>query len=182
MRVFFRWVLVAAVTLALILAIAFTIGSTIPEKIEVSRSIVINRPPENIFWVLGDYENLALWHPQYRSVSVISSPGEKPLRWRATYTDGRTANIVVAEDNPPLRYAERIADSNLPFSGGWTLDMERRDLTTKVTAHSTAELHRPLDRLFVRLFVKPDLEVDRILDGLKRRVETATVKPTAATS
>jgi hypothetical protein len=91
-------------------------------------------------------------------------------------------DIVVSEDNPPTRYAERIAGRDLPFSGGWTLDMERRELTTKVTAHSVAELHRPLDRLFVHLFVKPDVEMDRILSSLKRRVETATVTPTPATS
>ena|SRR5690242_10498299 len=182
MPAFVRWGLVVALTVALILAVAFTIGSTMSAKIEVTRTIVIDRPPENVFWVLGDYANLALWHPQYRSVSVISSPGDKPMRWRATYTDGRTADIVVSEDNPPVRYAEQISDPNLPFSGGWTLDMERLDLTTKVTAHSTAELHRPLDRLFVRLFVKPDLEVDRILASLKRRVESATITPAPATS
>jgi uncharacterized protein YndB with AHSA1/START domain len=166
----------------LILAVAFTVGSTMPEKLEVTRSVTINRPPENVFWVLNDYNSLALWHPQYRSTSLISSPGDKPVRWRATYTDGRVANIVVSEDNPPERYAERIADANLPFSGAWVLDMERRDLSTKITAHSISEIHRPLDRLFVHLFVKPELELDRILAGLKRRVESSTVTPTAATS
>ena len=82
----------------------------------------------------------------------------------------------------PYYYAERISDTNLPFSGGWKLDLERRELTTQVTVHSRSELHWPLDRLFVRLFVKPEREVDKILDGLKRRVEGSTVKPTAATS
>ena len=62
------------------------------------------------------------------------------------------------------------------------MDLQRRELTTQVTVYSHAELHRPLDRVFVHLFVKPDLEVEKILSGLKRRVESSTVKPSAATS
>jgi hypothetical protein len=182
MQVFFRWLLVAALAVILILAVAFAAGARLPARIEVTRTVVINRPPENIWWVLTDYNSLSLWHPQYRGTRIISSPGEKPVRWRAIYTDGRTANVTVSEEGFPLRYAEQISDTALPFSGKWQLDMERNDLTTKVTAHSTAELHRPLDRLFVHLFVKPDLELDKILAGLKRRVESSTVNPTPATS
>jgi predicted HAD superfamily phosphohydrolase len=113
---------------------------------------------------------------------MTSLPGEKPTRWRATYTDGRTCNFVVLEEDAPRRYAERISDTNVPFAGAWNLELERRELTTQVTAHSRVELHRPLDRLFVRLFVKPEVEVEKILNGLKRRVEGSTVNPTPATS
>jgi uncharacterized membrane protein len=182
MQVFFRWVLIATSAVVLILAIAFAAGATLPARIEVTRTVVINRPAEDIWRVLTDYNSLALWHPQYRGTRMVSNPGEKPVRWRALYTDGRSANVAVSEESFPLRYAEQISDADLPFSGKWQLRMEPSDLTTKVIAHSTAELHRPLDRLFVRLFVKPDLELDKILAGLKRRVESATVNPTPATS
>jgi len=182
MRGLLRWALIAGISLALIVAIAFAVGAALPAKIQVTRSVVINRPPENVFWVLNDYQNIPLWHPQFRGAAVLTNPGDKPVRWRATYTDGLKADIEVSEDNPPARYSERIADPNLPFSGYWTLEMERHDLTTKVTAHCTSELHRPLDRLLVRLFVKPNVDVEHILAGLKRRVETATITPTAATS
>jgi uncharacterized protein YndB with AHSA1/START domain len=136
MQVFFRWLLIAALAVVLILAIAFAAGAVLPARIDVTRSVVINRPPENIWRVLTDYNSLSLWHPQYRGTRIISNPGEKPVRWRALYTDGRTANVTVAEENFPLRYAEKISDIDLPFSGRWQLQMERSDLTTKVTAHS----------------------------------------------
>jgi uncharacterized protein YndB with AHSA1/START domain len=174
--------IIFAGTCAMVIGGAFAVGSRMPSQIEVTRTISINRPPENVWWVLTDYNSFPLWHPQYRSAGIVSPLGEKPIRWRATYTDGRTANMIVAEENAPNHYAERISDTNLPFSGSWTLDLERRELTTEVTVHSHAELHRPLDRLLVHLFVTPELEVEKILNGLKRRVEASTVKPTAATS
>lgn len=182
MQLFVKWTAVAALTAVLIVAIALVAGAFLPAKIEVTRTISINRPPQSVWWVLTDYSNLTLWHPQYRSVRMVSSPGENPIRWLAIYTDGRTANVVVTESNYPTRYAEQISDRNLPFTGAWKLDLEGRDLTTRVTVHSKVELHRPLDRLFVHLFVRPGEEVDRILLGLKRRVESVTIKPSAATS
>jgi hypothetical protein len=177
-----RWALVAIGTFALIFAAAIALGTALPSQIEVTRTISINRPPENVWWVLTDYNSLSLWHPQYRSAVMTSLPGERPIRWRATYTDGRTCNIAVSDENAPKHYAERITDTNVPFAGAWDLDLERRDLTTQVTAQSRVELHRPLDRLFVHMFVKPDLEIEKILNALKRRVEASTVNPTPATS
>lgn len=181
-KILLKWALVVIGAFALVVTVAIAVGMTMPAQIEVTRTISINRPPENIWWVLTDYNGLTLWHPQYKSTAIVSSPGEKPTRWRATYTDGRTANVEVSDEHSPVHYAERISDTNLPFSGGWEVDLERRELTTQVTVHSHAKLHRPLDRVFVRLFVKPEREVEKILDGLKRRVEGSTVKPTAATS
>jgi hypothetical protein len=176
-----KWVLVAVGIFVVVIAAAMAVGFTLPAQIEVTKTIAINRPPENVWWVLTDYNNLSLWHPQYRGSFMTSLPGEKPTRWLATYTDGRTATVEVSVADYPNHYAERIIDAKLPFGGNWKLDLERRELTTEVTVHSHAELHRPLDRVFVRLFVKPDLEVERILEGLKRRVETTTVKPSPGT-
>ena len=84
MRVYIKGAVTAAATLGGMLGIAYGVGSVLPARIEVTRSISINRPPENVCWVLTDYNSLALWHPQYRSAATISYPGEKPVRWRAT--------------------------------------------------------------------------------------------------
>ena len=172
-----KWALIAVGAFALVVAAGMAVGLTIPPQIDVVKTISINRPPENVWWVLTDYNNMWQWHPQYKSAWMTSSPGEKPTRWRATYTDGRTATVEVSEADFPNHYAEHIADRNVPFAGGWKVDLERREMTTEVIVHSHAELRRPLDRVFVRLFVKPDQEVEKILQGLKRRVESTTVKP-----
>jgi len=181
-KTFLKCALVAIGTFALLIAAAIAYGTTLPSQIEVTKTISINRPRENVWWVLTDYNSLTLWHPQYKAARMISSPGEKPTRWRATYTDGRSADVEVSEESYPLHFVERIADTNLPFAGYWKVELERRELTTQVTVHSHAELHRAMDRVFVHLFVKPDVEVEKILSGLKRRVESSTVKPSAATS
>jgi hypothetical protein len=173
--------LVSATALATV--IAFAVGAMLPERIQVRRVIGINRPPENVWWVLTDYGNMPLWHPHYRSAAPLSNPGDKPMRWRATYSDGLSANVEVWEENYPTSLAERISDPKLPFAGSWKIDLVRKEqLNSQVTAQSTVDLRRPLDRLFVRMFVKPEAELDKILNSLKRRVETSTVKPSAATS
>jgi uncharacterized protein YndB with AHSA1/START domain len=161
--------------------VAFGIGATIPPRIEVSRQVEIARPPEAVWWVLTDYGNLALWHPQYRNSAAISLPGDKPVRWRATYTDGYTVTAEVVEETYAASLVEQITDKQLPFTGRWRVELARSDRNTVVTAHSTVELHRPLDRLFVRLFSSPDSELEKILLALKRRVESVTVQSPADT-
>src|SRR4051794_12765620 len=118
--VFVRWALGAVGAVVLVFALAMGYGTMIPSRIEVTRTIFINRPPENVWWVLTDYNNLSLWHPQYKGAQMTSLPGEKPTRWRAIYTDGRVCDVEVAEEDAPTRYAEKLADTNLPFAGGWT--------------------------------------------------------------
>src|ERR1051325_1632253 len=176
-KLLLKWFAVLAGAMGLLVTTAFAIGSMLPARIEVRRAIAINRPPENVWWVLTDYNNMALWHPQYRRSAAVSNPGDRPMRWRATYTDGITANVEVVQERYPSLLAERISDTNLPFAGSWKIDLARKELTSLVTVQSTVDLRRPLDRLSVRLFVKPEAELDKILNSLKRRVETSTVKP-----
>ena len=177
-----KWSLILFGGMILLFLAAVVAGSMLPPRIEVRRAIAINRPPENVWWVLTDYTNMSLWHPQYKAAAPLSDPGDKPMRWRATYTDGLAANVEVWQERYPTLLAERISDPRLPFAGSWKVEMERKERTSQVTVHSIVDLRRPLDRLFVRLFVKPDAELDKILNSLKRRVESTTVKPSEATS
>jgi hypothetical protein len=176
-----KWVMIVCGIPAICYVAATAAGALLPERIEVTRSIVINRPVENVYWILTDYNNEALWHPQYREAQAISAPGEKPIRWRAMYTDGVIANIEVTEERYPSHLAERISDKNLPFAGGWSVDLDRDGEMCRVTAHSTVEIRRRLDRVFVRWVGHPEADLAKILAGLKERVESSTMKPPAAT-
>ena len=166
----------------LLLVAALAVGTMLPSRIQVRRVISINRPPENVWWVLTDYSNMAVWHPQYKRTAPASAAGDKPMKWRATYTDGISALVEVWQEKYPTFLAERITDPKLPFNGNWKIELLRKELTTQVTAQSTVELRRPLDRVLVRVFVRPEAEMDKILNSLKRRVETSTIKPSPATS
>ena len=181
-KLLLKWFLVLAGAIAALYVFALVAGNLLPARIQTRRVIAINRPPENVWWVLTDYNNMALWHPQYRSAAPISNPGDKPIRWRATYTDGVTATVEVWQERYPTFLAERITDPKLPFAGNWKIDLARKGLTSLVTVQSSVELRRPLDRVFVHMFIRPDAELDRILNSLKRRVESATVMPSNATS
>jgi Polyketide cyclase / dehydrase and lipid transport len=181
-KLLLKWLLLLTGAISLLYVIALVAGTLLPARIEARRIISINRPPENVWWVLTDYTNMALWHPQYKSAAPVSNPGDKPMRWRAIYTDGLAATVEVWQERYPTFLAERISDPKLPFSGNWKVDLLRKDLTSQVTVQSSVELRKPFDRLFVRLFVRPEAELDRILNSLKRRVESTTIKPTPATS
>ena len=182
LKLLLKWLLTAASVLGVVYLSGMLAGLTLPEAIDVGASITINRPPETVWWVLTDYSGAAGWQPQFKNSEMTSAPGEEPVRWRATYADGYVVNFEVKERNFPTHLREQISDRNLPFSGDWTIDLARTGEQCRVTARSHAEIHRPIDRLFVRWFVRPDTELERILASLKRRVETSTVKPTPATS
>jgi len=181
-KLFGRWLLLTTVLLAVAYLGAILWGSFLPARLEASADILINRPPENVWWVLTDYNNQALWHPQYKEAQATSGPGDKPIRWLVRYTDGQQVNIEVQDENYPTHLVERIADTGLPFAGGWTVDLERSGGMCQVTVHSRVEIHKPLDRLVLGWFVKPNVELEQILAALRRRVESSTVKPSPAAS
>ena len=181
-KLFGKWIALAVAALAVAFSGAMLWGWMLPAHLEAKRSVVINRPPETVWWVLTDYNNAALWHPQYKTSRAISAPGEKPIRWRVLYTDGKVANIEVREEKYARHLVEGIADAKLPFTGSWTVDLEPDDEMCKVTVHSSVVIRRPLDRLFVHWLVDPQVELAKILNALRLRVETSTVRPTPGTS
>jgi uncharacterized protein YndB with AHSA1/START domain len=154
-------------------------GYVFPSRIEAAARITINRPPENVWWVLTDYNHMAAWHPQYRNATTLTPPGEAPLRWQIEYSDGYVVNAEVVEEKFPSRLVERITDGNLPFGGGWTVELTPVGPNTEVTVHSKVEIHAPIQRLIVHLLVPAQTELERILEALKGRVESVTVRPGA---
>src|SRR5260370_30301 len=109
-----KWLLMACGALAVLYLCGVVAGSLLSGTIEASDSIVINRPPETVWWVLSDHNSAALWDPQYKYAQTTSAPGDKPTRWRATYTDGYVVNVEVKEETYPSRVVEQISDNNLP--------------------------------------------------------------------
>ena len=169
-----KWMLWAVGAMAGVFLTIVLVGWTFPVAETTTNTITINRPPQNVWWILTDYNNASQWHPQFREAVMLSLPGDKPMRWRGTYTDGAVVNFEVVESDFPKRLVERIADNNLPFGGTWTVVIRTDDLRTSVvTVQARAENYNPFNRFVVHLFVNPSAEVDRILKALKSRVESS---------
>ena len=168
-----KWLLWAIGAIGGVFLVIALIGWSFPVAETTTNTVTINRPPESIWWVLTDYNNASSGQPQFRESSMVSVPGEKPVRWRAVYTDGYPVNFEVVESEFPRHLVERIADTGVPFGGTWTVDIRVEGTLSRVTVKARAENYNPFTRFMVHLFVNPPAEVNRILLSLKSRVESS---------
>jgi hypothetical protein len=79
---------------------------------EVSTTIEIAAPPENVWAVLADLASYPQWHPVYRAVTGQLSAGSKLTITTTVPATGRTmtarVTVVTAEPGTELRWVSRL--------------------------------------------------------------------------
>ena len=114
-----KFVLILGAVLLAILLAPFVIGSFLPLEHTVSKSVALEAPTDEVFALLTDVEDYALWRSGLKSVEVLD---EEPLRFRES---GSYGDVVFEEvsRNEPDQIVIRIAEDDQPYGGQWTYDL-----------------------------------------------------------
>ncbi|MBI2890795.1 MAG: SRPBCC family protein [Nitrospirae bacterium] len=111
------------VGLAVILAVAFGVGTSLPREHIAAREISLHQPPDAVWTVVSDPLASAQWRPNVGQIESLESESGRP-RWREHYTNGDALTLEIVASDPPSRLITRVADPEAPFGGTWTLDIE----------------------------------------------------------
>ncbi len=114
-----KWVMLAAVALALIVAVAALIGAMLPVKHHASRKARYGVAPDVLYAAIAGPPD---WRPGVKRFgSLPEKDGRK--QWWEEDARGQRLTFELLEAKPARRLVTRLADPTLPFGGTWTYEI-----------------------------------------------------------
>lgn len=150
--------------LVLLVGIMALIGSRLPKSHVASRSIVLCKPPQEVYAVVRDFSSIPKWRSDVKQVEV-EAPQGGPVYFREI---GRhdTVNYELTEDIPGQRMTTRIRDTDLGYSGQWTYFFAPEKGGTRLTIREDGEVSNVLFRFMSRFIFGHTATIDSYLTSL----------------
>ena len=114
-----RTLVILALTLVALIGGLGLWGVTLPRDHRATSRVTLTAPPESVYNVMRDLGSLPAWWKDAKTVTPV--PGNDGWeRWREEM-DGFEMTVVVAEEEPAIRFVTRIETGpDAPFGGTWT--------------------------------------------------------------
>jgi hypothetical protein len=161
-----RWIINVFVGLAAIVGAAALIGMALPVGHRAQRSVIVPRPPSDVFGAITDFARHPEWRADVRRVSVDGA-GTGAIVREESGSDTLTFRVEVFE--PPTRLVMRIVDDSLPFGGVWTYELRPTSAGTELTIIEDGEVYNPIFRFVSRFVIGHHATIDRYLSDLTMR-------------
>jgi uncharacterized protein YndB with AHSA1/START domain len=161
-----KWLLIAAVSLAGLLALIIALGSLLPKKHTVARTVSLYRRADTVWEVISGPPN---WRPDVTNFQELP-PHEGHRMWRETDKHGQTITFEAIESVPPRRLVTQIADKNLPFGGTWVYEIVPAGDSCTLTITENGEVYNPLFRFASRFVIGQTATLDRYLKALNAKL------------
>lgn len=164
-----RWTRLAiglALTLSLLLALAWGIGSRLPRHHTATLSRELPVLASTLWAAVVDLERWPEWRSGVESVDRLPDRDGKPA-YREIGSNG-TLVYVVEEVEPPVRMVVRVVD-NPDFGGTWTYEIESVDRGTRLEITEEGEISSPLFRFCARFL----FGYEATMEGFVRDVTAA---------
>jgi uncharacterized protein YndB with AHSA1/START domain len=158
-------VLLTVGALVAVIVLIVVIGALLPVAHTASRSLVVRKPPREVYALIRDVASFPQWRNEVQRVEVLTAT---QFREHAAH-DAVTYEII--EDQPGRKIVSRIADKNLPYGGSWTWDFEPVDGGTRITVTENGEVYNPLFRFLSRFVLGHTATMDKYLAAVERRLK-----------
>lgn len=169
-----KWIVVAVLALAVLVAVAAIIGLCIPKSHRASRTIVYAVPPDVVFAQITAFERFPEWRRGVKAVELLPA-GDGIVRFKEVGPHGPVTYRVEARD-PNTRLVTRIDDPSQPFGGSWTMTLKPVAVGTELTIVEDGEIYNPIFRLVAAAFFSASDTIDAYQADLGRRLEQAHVR------
>jgi uncharacterized protein YndB with AHSA1/START domain len=154
---------------------AYLYALTIPASQTNTRTITLKQPPEAVFGLLSDFNNMPKWNRSLEKVEVLP-PIDGKEATRQTFKGNMQMTIVTSESTPPNRLVRSMGDIGGPFIGSWTYDIKPAPDGSEVALTEKSEMKNPFFRLMVKL-LGPTKYIDEHLEDLAKNFgETAAIR------
>lgn len=164
-----KWLLRLVALLIALITVMAAIGWTLPVGHQASVTADLQAPPARVFAAISDPARYPEWRTDLTRVEFIEQ-GDGRVRFRE---HGPFGPIVfrIDELTPPSRMRTRIDDTDQPFGGTWTFDLEPAGRGTRITITEDGEVYNPIFRFLSRFVFPQTAAIAQYLDDLRRRVE-----------
>ena len=172
------WIVIVVGGLAALVALVAVIGLTLRADHQCARTIVIARPPAEVWAVIADPAGYPAWRRDLTRVEPLADGGYRE--------HGRHDAIayILDEDRPPTATAPgrrviRIVDAVLPYGGRWIIAVAAEGDATRVAITEDGFIKNPIFRVLSRTVFSVASTQERWLTALARHLgSAATPTPT----
>lgn len=147
-----------------LVGIVALIGSRLPKSHVASRSILLHRPPHDIYLLVRDFSSAPKWRSDVKHMQV-ESPQGGPVYFREEGKHG-TVNYELTEDVPDQRMVTKIRDTDLGYSGQWTYTFVPESGGTRVTIREDGEVSNIIFRFMSKYVFGQTSTIDSYLTSL----------------
>ncbi|MBI5364640.1 MAG: SRPBCC family protein [Planctomycetes bacterium] len=161
-----HWIWITLVALALLVLIVYLIGLRVPRAHSATRSIVVQRSPDEIWGVISDFANYPKWRRAMKGIERMADREGKPV-WAETSSFGKIP-YVVDLSRAPNELVTVIASEKLPFAGRWTYSITPVEGGTRVAITEDGEIKPPIFRALARFVFGYTGTMDVVLKDLAK--------------
>ena len=170
-----KWVFIAALTMAAVIALVAIVGSWLPRSHRASRDRIVAASQEAVWSSITEVEAFPTWRSD---VSRVQRLPDRDGR-RVWVEEGRSGKMtfVAERSEPPRLLVARIADPDLPFGGTWTYEIAPAAGGSRVTITEDGEIYNPLFRFVARFILGYEGTIASYLAALEKRFPAGRSEP-----
>ena len=147
--------------LALLVGALAAYGATQPRDHEVSRTVELSMPPDEVYAIVTDFGSYACWREDVAGVDV---DGDQFVEHGAQ----GDVRYEVVERQPPTRLVVRIADDDLPYGGAWTYELAPAGTGTSLTITERGFIDSVVMRGLAAMLMDPTDSIVGVQSALQR--------------
>jgi len=162
-----KWILYPLAGLVGLLALAYIVGLMTSPEIRTSVAIEIARPPEKVYALMADPNEIPKYWPEVGKIEIIQ---QSPMRYRMVSPQGSGTMEVVSAD-PPRRIVTKSLEHSMGVDGLWDSTILPTPTGSRIEHKSTMQFHNPLLRTMA-LFMDANAEEMKTLQAIKTYAES----------
>jgi uncharacterized protein YndB with AHSA1/START domain len=168
MRTLGRILLSLIVLIAVVLAIAYIDGLTLPVNHTTTVTGTIAAPPAKVFARITDVSAAPTWRHEVKSVTVLP-PDNGRDHWIEDLGHGQTMTFLATRTEPPMRRDVRLDLPSPAYGGTWTylLTPGPTPNTTTLTITETGFINPPLYRVMMQHLFGMTHNLDQYLSAMR---------------
>lgn len=160
-----KWILIPVVVLAALVLLMALIGLTLPAGHAASRRARFRQSPQAIFEAISGPGE---WRSDIARSEPDGNKNGRP-RWKEYSKRGDAVTYELVESTPPLRRVTRIADENLPYTGGWTFEIAPVAGGSALVITERGDVKNPIFRFVSRFIIGYYGSIDTYLADLAKK-------------
>ena len=167
----FRRILYALVFIvALVVAIAYVDGTTLPLDHTASVTGTVAAPPEKVFALITDPANGASWRHNVKSVKMLDPSSKGQQRWIEDLGHGQTMQFLAVATDAPSKREVSLDVPGAAYGGSWIYELSpgSKPNTTNLTITEAGFIRPPLYRFLMHHVIGLTTNLDQYLTDVQK--------------
>lgn len=172
-----KWILIAAAVPVVLVLLLFLVGALMPKRHTYTRAVQLRQPPDAVFSLLADVENMPKWSRNVVAVEKLPPVDGHEATRQTIKGSSQPMTIITTESMRPSRLVRTIGgDKHTFFSGSWIYDITPTPEGCQVRLTEDAEITMPPFRVMAKLFGATKYLDEHLLDLAAKFGESPAVQ------